>query len=262
MSILEVKALNVGKDEPQGISHALRDIHLTLKPGRIFGLMGESGAGKTLLARSLSGLLRPPFRVISGRIRINGEDIPLTDRRVWQRIRGREIFMIFQSSSLALNPLMPISQQVAEVFTDIKGSGKKVALDQAGELLEQVGLRRAHARQYPHQISGGMRQRVQIAVALALSPRLLIADEPTTGLDPITQTQILDLLARVVKRRSMALILISHDLRAVARIAEYIGILDHGRLVESGPIRQLLGHAPSDHVKQLLNDLAFLEARQ
>jgi ABC-type glutathione transport system ATPase component len=256
-----VEQLTVHLETPSGFQPVLNDLHISLSPGKIYGLLGKSGTGKTVFAKAISGLLEPPFRIVSGRIRMPNRVWSLEKRKDRYRLRGDTVFMVFQSSSLALNPTMKIGDQIAEVFTEKKGMGRQASVQAAAEALEQVGLNPAYARDYPHQISGGMRQRVQIAVGLALEPEILVADEPTTGLDAVTQARVITLLARLVRTRSISMILISHDLRLIAKVSEEVGILRNGRLVENGRIDTVFGRPLSPEAGKWVESLAVLEGK-
>ena len=253
--------LSVHLETPLGLQPVLNDLHIALSPGKIYGLLGKSGTGKTVFAKALCGLLDPPFRVVSGRIRISNRIWSLEKPNDRNRLRGNIVFMIFQSASLALNPTMTIGDQIAEVFIHRKGIGRQPAMQAAAHVLEQVGLNPAYGQDYPHQISGGMRQRVQISVALALEPEILVADEPTTGLDAVTQARVITLLARIVKARSISMVLISHDLRLIAQVSDEVGILRNGRLVENGRIDTVFGRSLSPEAEKWVESLAVLEGK-
>ncbi|MBS0396689.1 MAG: ABC transporter ATP-binding protein, partial [Proteobacteria bacterium] len=237
MALLEARGLCV----ELGGRTLLEDVGFALEPGEVLGLIGESGSGKSLTALALAGLLPDGARV---RGQVEFEGTPLVDaaEATLCRVRGRGIGLVFQEPATALNPLMTIGAQVAETARVHGGLGARAAAARAAAALERVGLPAASVPpdRYPHELSGGQRQRVAIALAVALAPRLLIADEPTTALDVTTQAQILALLAELAARERMALLLISHDLAVVAGVADRIAILRQGRLVEHGPTRAVL----------------------
>ncbi|MDF1871767.1 ABC transporter ATP-binding protein [Vannielia sp.] len=217
----------------------LRDVSLTLVPGHILGLVGESGSGKSMTALSLMGLL-PQGSALSGSVSLEGEELTTAAERRLCQLRGNEIGMIFQEPMTALNPMQPIGAQVAETLRIHGAASRREARRIAREKLDRVGLEAIPMHRYPHELSGGQRQRVCIAMAIALRPRLLIADEPTTALDVTTQAQILNLLRELVRDEGMALLLITHDLAVVAEMADDIAVMRAGAVVEAGPAAQVL----------------------
>jgi len=231
----------------------IHGLDLQLRAGQILGLVGESGSGKSLTALSILGLL-PRGAQRAGRILLDGEDLLTKSERALNAIRGRDIGMVFQEPMTALNPLIPIGEQVAEVLRLHGGLARRAALARAAELLERVGLPAARfgLERYPHQLSGGQRQRVAIAIAIALKPRLLIADEPTTALDVSTQAQILELLRRLVREEGCALLLVTHDLAVVAELADRVAVLREGGVVEEGAAQSVLSHPREAYTQGLL----------
>ncbi len=225
---------NLGVAGPVGM--LIRGVSLGVDDGMILGLVGSSGAGKTLVASALAGLTPPPAKTVSGTLRLGAQSFNLADDRGMAKARGQGVFMIMQSAAAALDPTMRIQGQLGELI-DSKNHSERRA--KAAELLAGVGLKTQVLRAYPSQLSGGMRQRVQIAMALALRPRLLIADEPTTGLDAITQAAILKELAELPRRTGGSMIFIGHDFKVVAALAQRIAVLDAGRVVEHGPSREV-----------------------
>ena len=235
MVILDVARLNLLLPAPGGRRlHALREISFKLQRGSCLGVVGESGCGKSLLALSLLGL-QPAGSQVSGSIRLHTREVLGQSEAAWQKLRGNRIAMVFQDPGSALNPVHPIGRQVAEPLRLHQGLGRAAAWAQAADLLAQVGIPRNRLADYPHQFSGGQRQRITIAMALACGPDLLIADEPTTALDVTVQQQILDLISDLVAERSMALILISHDLGVISQNADRMLVMYGGSVVESGP---------------------------
>ncbi|MFD2648568.1 dipeptide ABC transporter ATP-binding protein [Devosia albogilva] len=226
MSLLEATGLSVRF----GVLEAVADVAFSIAPGERFGIIGESGSGKTMTALAVSGLL-PEGAAMSGSIRFDGQPLP-EDERTMARLRGKRIGMIFQEPMTALNPLMRIGAQIAEAMRINLPAGEPEGAVLA--LLEEVGLAPDHSRRFPHQLSGGQRQRVMIAMALASEPDLLIADEPTSALDLITQRLVLDLIAEICERRRMALLFISHDLKAVAALCSRVAVMHRGRMIETG----------------------------
>ena len=247
--LLQIEGLRLSLG-PHEILHGL---DLSLAPGEILGLVGESGSGKSLTALSVLGLL-PRGARCSGSIRLDGEELLGRPERALDALRGRDIGMVFQEPMTALNPLMSIGDQVAEVVRLHRKVSRAQALAQARRALDRAGLPASQfgLERYPHQLSGGQRQRVAIAIAIALGPRLLIADEPTTALDAATQAAVLSLLTRLVREDGGALLLVTHDLAVVAEHADRVAVLRRGRLVEQGATEQVLGHPASDYTAGLL----------
>ncbi len=236
MALLEVNDLNVALQTQRGPADAVRNVSFGLQRGETLGLIGESGCGKSITAMALLGLL-PESAIVSGSIRFDGQELVGRNDATLRRLRGNRIGMIFQEPMTALNPLHTIGHQVAEPLRLHRRASRATALKQAIALLERVGIADAAARvhAYPHQFSGGQRQRITIAMALACGPDLLIADEPTTALDVTIQGQILELISDLVRERSMALLLISHDLGVIAQNVEKMMVMYGGTVVESGP---------------------------
>jgi peptide/nickel transport system ATP-binding protein len=222
MSLLEVSGLSVRF----GASEAVSDVSFVLQRGERFGIIGESGSGKTLTALAVTGLL-PEGAKVGGTITLDGAPLPSSEREM-ARLRGKRIGMVFQEPMTALNPLMRVKDQIEEAIR-LNGAGTRV-----DALLAEVGLEHRHGERFPHQLSGGQRQRVMIAMALASEPELLIADEPTSALDLITQRKVLDLIAEICGRRHMALLFISHDLKAVGALCSRVAVMHRGKLVETG----------------------------
>ncbi len=251
-------ALPRGADRP----HAVEDLSLDLIPGRILCVVGESGSGKSMSAYALTGLLPRSLTVVGGEIRFEGRDLLRLDEREWRALRGRRIAMIFQEPMTALNPVMRIGDQIAEMFEahDLLPPGAARARGGArrrGRAAEPEQIVRA----YPHQLSGGQRQRAMIAMALALEPAVLVADEPTTALDVTTQAQILKLIRDLQTRRNMAVLFITHDFGVVADIADHVAVLQRGRLVESGPADSVLRRPQAAYTKALLAAVPSLTPR-
>jgi oligopeptide transport system ATP-binding protein len=240
--LLAVSDLRVGFGTGPEAVPAVRGVSFTLDPRDGLALVGESGSGKTVTARTIMGILRcPPGRVAGGEIRFHGEDLlrlPESRRRAY---RGTRISMIFQEALAALNPVLPVGYQIAELFRIHRGSSRRQAHRQAVEAMSLVQIPQAarRARDYPHQFSGGMRQRVVIAMALALRPELVIADEPTTALDVTIQAQIMELLRELLDEQGMSLLLITHDLGVAAYATSRIAVMYAGRIVETGPLREV-----------------------
>ncbi|MEV8274769.1 ABC transporter ATP-binding protein [Microbacterium sp. NPDC077184] len=244
--ILRVRDLEVTFDLPQGPLVAVKGVTFDLLPGQILGIVGESGSGKSVTSKALMRMLRHPGRVTGGRIELGGRDVMALSEKQMLDVRGREISMIFQDPQAALNPVMRIKDQIIEAMR-IHGVDKAKAKVRAIELLEKVGIpdAKAAAEKFPHQFSGGMRQRVVIAIALANEPSVLIADEPTTALDVTIQSQILDLLRRLRDDLGIAIVFITHDMGVVAELCDEVVVMYKGNIVERGHVRQVLS-APRD----------------
>ena len=241
--VLRVEALRCGFDTEAGYIRVVDDVSFDLEAGGTLGLVGESGCGKTVSALTVMGLLpRPAGIVESGRIFYRGDDLAAADGKAMGRVRGREISMIFQEPMTALNPVHRIGRQIVEALKLYEpGNGKSVQRERAIELLEMVGIpaARQRLREYPHQLSGGMRQRVMIAMALAGRPRVLIADEPTTALDVTVQAQILELLRSLQAQHGMAMLFITHDLGVVAELCDEVIVMYAGRIAERASVEVL-----------------------
>ena len=239
---------------------AVDGVTFTLERGRALGVVGESGSGKTVLSRTIMGLL-PSTAVVSGSVRFAGQEILGLDARQLRHLWGREMSMVFQNPMVSLNPLMRVGHQIAEPLQIHLGMDKAAALDYAVKLLDDVRIPEPHkrVRQYPHELSGGMRQRVMIAIALACGPTLLFADEPTTALDVTVQAQILELINEQRKERNMSVVLVTHDLGVVAGHTDEIAVMYGGRLVEKAPTKQLFGEMKMPYTKSLLRSIPRLE---
>ena len=256
MSLLALEGLSLSV----GGRPILDAVSLTLEPGEVLGLVGESGSGKSLTALSIMGLL-PKGAKRSGRVLFEGRDLAAAGEKEMDALRGEAIGMIFQEPMTALNPLMTIGDQVAETVRVHRRKGRKEALALAVETLERVGLKDISPGRYPHELSGGQRQRVGIAMAVALRPRLLIADEPTTALDVTTQAQILDLLAGLVREDGMALMLITHDLAVVGQMADRVAVMREGKVVETAGANAIISAPQHDYSRALLSASAHVPVR-
>lgn len=256
--LLDVQDLRTEYVSGDGVTTAVDAVSFQVRAGETLGLIGESGSGKSTIGYSLLRLLpRERGRITGGHVTFRGIDLLSLGERQMRRLRGKEIAMIFQQSMSALNPVYTIGQQIAEAVRAHDGATRKSARRRAREMLETVGMPDAERRldAYPHQLSGGLRQRAMIAVALACRPKLLIADEPTTALDVTVQAQILDLLKDIQRDTGMAILLITHDLGVVAEVADRALVLYAGRLVEEAPTRQLLSQPHMPYTKGLLQSL-------
>lgn len=258
--VVSVQGLTVALPPEADRENAVQNVTLRVAPGEVLCVVGESGSGKSVTANAIIGLLPDAVVPTAGRIMMNGKDLlslPESERR---DMRGREIAMIFQEPMTALNPLMRIGDQIAEVFEAHGALGSKERRDRTLNLIEEVGLPDPAKilRAYPFELSGGQRQRVMIAMALALEPKLLIADEPTTALDVTTQAQILKLVRDLQDRHDMAVLFITHDIGVVAEIADYVTVMRQGEIVEEGPVRDVLAHAQHPYTQNLIGAVPSL----
>ena len=230
---------------------------LDLQPGETFGLVGESGCGKTMLALSIGRLLPPGARIVEGKVLFEGTDLASLAEESLRKIRGGKIAYVFQDPLSSLNPVLSVGEQLREAIRLHQGGSEKAASRQAARLLEQAQIRfpERRLRQYPHQLSGGMRQRVMLAMALAGRPALLIADEPTTALDVTTQAEILRLLKKIQRESAMAILLITHDLSVAAAVCDRIGVMYAGRIVETAAAGELVQHPSHPYAQALLAGL-------
>lgn len=239
-ALLEARDVTTVYRTPAGPVRAVDGVNLTVEKGEILGVVGESGSGKTTLAMTLMRLVKPPGRILGGSVRLDGEDLFRLRRAQMPERRGRDLAFIPQNAMRALNPVIPVDRQVAEAITAHRRAGRKVALHIAREKLEEVGIPSGRHGAYPHELSGGMRQRVVIAMAVANEPKLVIADEPASGLDVVVQARILRLITALTRQRELAMIFVSHDLPTVARICDRIAVMYAGRIVEVGEARAVL----------------------
>lgn len=253
-SLLDIKNLCIQFPTRRGVIEAARNINLTLQPGEVLGLVGESGAGKSTIGNAIINLLEPPGRVSDGSILFQGEELRGRDEDAMRKVRGDRIGMIFQDPQTSLNPLLRIGEQLIETIRKSLPVSEKEAKQRALDLLVSVGIDQPEARlnAYPHQFSGGMRQRVVIALALAGEPDLIIADEPTTALDVSIQAQILDLIRNLCKTRNLGVIIITHDIGVIANIADRVAVMYRGEVVETGTVEQILKAPSHDYTMSLI----------
>lgn len=258
--LLEVQHLKVEFPTRTGDLTALDDVSFTVAQGEVLGIVGESGAGKSLTGAAVIGLLEPPGRIAGGTIRLNGQRIDNLPDAAMRRIRGKEIGAIFQDPLTSLNPLYTIGHQLAETIVTHLPLTWSQARTRAIELLEATGIPAAAERidHYPHQFSGGMRQRVVIALALAAEPRLVVADEPTTALDVSIQAQIIELLKRLGREQGTAIILITHDMGVIAETADRVAVMYAGRIVEIGPVKHVIQTPSHPYSQGLMGSIPSL----
>jgi len=261
--LLEVDGLRIALAGNRTTYNAVEEVSFEIGRGEAFGLVGESGCGKSITALAIMGLLRRPLSLGGGRIVLDGEEIQDASAAEMRRLRGKRIAMIFQEPMTALNPLSPVGKQIAEMFVLHEGMGWNEAMDRAEEALRQVRVPspERRIRDYPHQLSGGMRQRVMIAIALACSPELLIADEPTTALDVTVQAEIIDLMAELCAAKGTAILMISHDLGLVANMCQRVAVMYAGRIIEVQPAGAIFATPQHPYTQGLLDSLPRLGER-
>ncbi|MCI7528348.1 MAG: ABC transporter ATP-binding protein [Oscillospiraceae bacterium] len=262
--LLEIKDEKLSFFTPAGEVKALNGVSFSMNEGEVLGIVGESGSGKSVTAYSIMGLTAYPGKLIGGTIYFNGHQIEKMSEKEMRKIRGNEVSIIFQDPMTSLNPVYTIGNQITEVIRLHTGKGKKEAYDRAKELLELVGINEPTKRlkQYPHELSGGMRQRVMIAIALACEPKLLIADEPTTALDVTIQAQILELMQELRQKLGMSIIMITHDLGVVASMCERIAVMYAGHIVEYGTADEIFYDPKHEYTKGLINSIPKLSAQE
>lgn len=259
--LLEIEGLESGFDTEDGLVRAVDGVSFELEKGRTLGIVGESGCGKTVSAMSIVDLLpKPAGRILGGSISFKGQELRDADPEVMYKTRGNEIGVIFQEPMTALNPVQRVGKQIIEALLLHKDVSKREALQHAVELLDAVGIPSPERRisDHPHELSGGMRQRVMIAIALCCDPDLLIADEPTTALDVTVQAQILDLMSKMQKERGMATLLITHDLGVIAEQCDEVVVMYAGRIVERAPVKELFAKPKHAYTKGLLASIPRL----
>lgn len=262
--VLEIEHLKLHFFTDKGVVKAVDGLDLTIREGEIVGLVGESGCGKSVTSLAVMGLVpQPPGKIVEGSIRFQGMDLTQFNQRELRRIRGKELAMIFQEPMTSLNPLFTIGNQLVEAIRVHQKISKKEARAHAEEILHKVGIsRKGILDEYPHQLSGGMRQRVMIAMAMVLKPRLLIADEPTTALDVTIQAQILDLMKRLNKEFGTAILLITHDLGVVAQMCDRIVVMYAGQVVEETDRYRLFGQPQHPYTQGLLQSIPKLDEQK
>jgi peptide/nickel transport system ATP-binding protein len=263
MPLLEVKNLRVEFPTRRGTLVALDDVSFSIAPGEVLGVVGESGAGKSMTGAAIIGLLEPPGRIAGGQILLEGRRIDNLPYERMRRIRGREIGAIFQDPLTTLNPLYTVGRQLVETMTTHLPIGPAEARERAIGWLEMVGIPAARERidSYPHEFSGGMRQRVVIALALCAEPKLIVADEPTTALDVSIQAQVIALLKRLAREKGTAMMLVTHDMGVIAETADRVAVMYAGRIAEIGPVREVVKHANHPYSQGLMASIPPLDRR-
>ena len=259
---LEIKDLTVQYVTDDEVVHAVTGVNISIPAGKTFGLVGETGAGKTTTALSILNLVPdPPGRIVSGEILVGGEDVLKMPLKRLREMRGDQVAMVFQDPMTALNPIKTVGKQIAEGIKIHRGVNDKEAMSQAVAMLELVGIPGGRLVEYPHQFSGGMKQRVVIAIALACSPDILIADEPTTALDVTIQAQVLKLINELRVKTRMAMLMITHDLGIVAEVCDTVGIMYAGRIVECGTLEDIFDNLRHPYTRGLFDSLPDIENR-
>ncbi|MFI9099493.1 ABC transporter ATP-binding protein [Streptomyces fildesensis] len=262
--LLEVRDLHVEFRTRDGVAKAVNGVNYTVSAGETLAVLGESGSGKSVTAQAIMGILdSPPGFVTQGEIVFQGQDLLTMGKEDRRRVRGERMAMIFQDALSSLNPVLSVGEQLGEMFTVHRGMSRKDAKVKAIELMERVRIPAAKQRvgDFPHQFSGGMRQRIMIAMAMALEPDLIIADEPTTALDVTVQAQVMELLAELQRELHMGLILITHDLGVVADVADKIAVMYAGRIVETSPVHEIYRKPAHPYTKGLLRSIPRLDQK-
>ncbi|MBQ0828377.1 ABC transporter ATP-binding protein [Streptomyces tagetis] len=262
--LLEVRDLHVEFRTRDGVAKAVNGVSYGVDAGETLAVLGESGSGKSVTAQTIMGILdTPPGKVTGGQILFEGRDLLTLKEEERRKVRGAGMAMIFQDALSSLNPVLTVGDQLGEMFTVHRGMSRKDARAKAVELMDRVRIpgARERVRQYPHQFSGGMRQRIMIAMAIALEPRLVIADEPTTALDVTVQAQVMDLLAELRREYRMGLILITHDLGVVADVADRIAVMYAGRIVETAPVHDIYKAPAHPYTRGLLDSIPRLDQK-
>jgi oligopeptide/dipeptide ABC transporter ATP-binding protein len=262
-ALLTVKNLSTQFQTRRGLVRAVDGVSFHLAPGELLGLVGESGCGKSMTALSIMRLVAAPGKIVGGEVLFGEQDLLRLSNDKMRAIRGDDIAMIFQDPMTSLNPVYTVGEQIAEAIRLHRRESRSKALESAIAAMDEVAIPDARRRvnDYPHQLSGGMRQRVMIAMALACDPKLLIADEPTTALDVTIQAQILELLDQLRRDRGLAILLITHDLGVVAEVADRVAVMYTGRIVEEAPVNELFAHARHPYTAGLLNSVPKLTAK-
>lgn len=260
--LLQIKDLSIQYFTEYGVVRAVNNIDLEISKGETLGLVGETGAGKTTTALGIMNLVpNPPGRITNGEILFEGENLLKYSKLKMRMFRGRDVSMIFQDPMTSLNPILTVGDQIAEVIRLHEKLSRKDAMKRAAEILQMVGIPAERMVEYPHQFSGGMKQRVVIAIALACSPKLIIADEPTTALDVTIQAQVLELMNNLREKLGTSMLLITHDLGVVAESCDRVAIMYAGQIVESGPLKQVYESTAHPYTKGLFDSLPSLSVK-
>lgn len=263
-SFFKVNHLSTYFKTPAGIIKAVDDVSFSLNTGKTLAIVGESGCGKSVTALSITQLLSYPGYIAGGEILLNGVDLVKLNKKQMRKVRGKQISMVFQEPMTSLNPVLTIGEQISEIFRTHLQCSKEEAKKRSIEMIEMVGIPRAESiyKNYPHQLSGGMRQRIMIAIALSCDPSLLIADEPTTALDVTIQAQILELLNNLIRKRGKSMIFITHDLGVVAEIADEVIVMYAGKIIEHAPVNELFQNPCHPYTAGLLASLPSMKQKK
>jgi len=256
--LVQVRGLKVDFLTAKGLFHAVKGVDFTIERGEVLGLAGESGSGKSTIALALMRLHRPPAIISDGSIVIDGVDVLAMSAEQLRQWRWSSVSMVFQSAMNSLNPVLTIFEQFRDVIVQHTGASRQQARQRAEELLELIGISPSRLDDYPHQLSGGMRQRVVLAIALALDPKLIIMDEPTTALDVVVQREILEEIVELKRKFGFSILFITHDLALMGQFADRIAIMLEGRLVEVAPAAQLIGDPQHDYTRRLWSSMPLL----
>ncbi|RYE44873.1 MAG: ABC transporter ATP-binding protein [Hyphomicrobiales bacterium] len=261
--VLVVEELNVHYDTGKGPARAVNDVSFSLRPGERLGLIGESGSGKTTMATALMRLTRAPGRIAGGSVKLDGRDILKMSTRELRETRLRDIALIPQGAMSSLNPVMRLEEQMIDAIVAHKPGMRRAELDaRVQELLKNVGLAPEVARRYPHELSGGMKQRAAMAIATSLAPKVIVADEPTSALDVVVQRQVMQTLGRLQDGLGAAVVLIGHDMGLIAQFADTVGVMYAGKLVEIGPVRQMIESPKHPYTRLLVDSLPGIEVKR
>jgi peptide/nickel transport system ATP-binding protein len=261
--VLVVEELNVHYDTGKGPAKAVNDVSFSLRPGERLGLIGESGSGKTTMATALMRLTRAPGRIAGGSVKLDGRDILKMSTRELRETRLRDIALIPQGAMSSLNPVMRLEEQMIDAIVAHKPGMRRAELDaRVQELLKNVGLAPEVARRYPHELSGGMKQRAAMAIATSLAPKVIVADEPTSALDVVVQRQVMQTLGRLQDGLGAAVVLIGHDMGLIAQFADTVGVMYAGKLVEIGPVRQMIESPKHPYTRLLVDSLPGIEVKR
>ena len=261
--ILKIENLQIEYVSDDEVVHAVNGISLTIKEGKTLGLVGETGAGKTTTALSILNLIpEPQGKLIGGKVILDGEDVLQKNEDQMESIRGNVVSMIFQDPMTSLNPVMTVGEQIAEVVLIHQDTNEKEAMVRAKEMLETVGIPAERSGEYPHQFSGGMKQRVLIAIALACNPKILLADEPTTALDVTIQAQVLELMKELKRKFNTSMLMITHDFGIVAEVCDEVSVMYAGRIVEHGVLEDIFNEKCHPYTQGLFNSIPDIKSRQ
>jgi peptide/nickel transport system ATP-binding protein len=262
-AILSIEGLSIHYPTSTGVVRAVDDVNFSLPRGKVVGLVGESGCGKSTLGLAILKLMRPPGKIVSGKIILDGEDLIDKDEVQMRRVRGPKVSMVFQDPMTSLNPLIRLDRHFLETIrAHEKNVGRKEAMDRMEKLVELLGVSASRLKEFPHELSGGMRQRIMIGLGLILHPNLIIADEPTNSLDVIVEAHFLDLLKSLQKKYNLTILLITHNMGIVAQLADRVAVMYAGRIVEEAGVMDLFGNPLHPYTRGLLSSIPNIEVDQ